>query len=411
MSGGTSNRFGAAGPALGYLAQVEYGLLLTLKRMDDSVNLRVSMETADDIVFEDIDGTEARELWQSKHHLQRRGSLGDASRDIWKTIHNWIECSDENCQLMLFSTVAAPGGSAALLLGKERTPEDVRAAQKRLEAAAEAGGNDEHAAYYERFLGLTSPARFELLSRVVILDKATSAEDLTDELVAAVRKTVPQDRRSALIERLRGWWYGRAIEHLNRVASGLEDWVEMVEVEENLHRIAQSLRDANLPLDFGDLDEPTQEEVDADDRIFVEQLRLVMLHHERVRLAVYDHNRAFLQRSRWQREHLLNPRELETYDRLLIEEWKRVFLPLEESGESPEQDDAALRRAGIDLFVALGQRSLPEVRPEVRSGYIPIGSLHMLADRLEIGWHRDWLKLLQHRIGEAGGLPPQPGVA
>lgn len=411
MSGGPTNRFSAAGSALGYLAQVEYGLLLTLKRMDESVDLRLSLETADDIVFDDAAGAEARELWQSKHHLPRRGSLGDASPDIWKTLHNWLESSDEDCELVLFSTASAPSGSAAGLLGRDRSTQDVRDAQQRLEAVATAGGNEEHSTFYARFLGLTSRSRFELLSRVTVLDEATRADDLSDDLISAVRKTVPQNRRAALVERLRGWWHARAIDHLTRVASGVGDWIEMAEVEARLHHIAQSLRDENLPLDFGDLPEPTQDEVDADDRIFVEQLRLVMLHHERVRMAVYDHNRAFLQRSRWQREDLLDPHELEDYDRLLVEEWKRVFLPLEEGAEDPDPDEAEVRRAGINRYIALGQRSLPEVRPEVRSGYIPIGSLHMLADRLEIGWHRDWLNLLRHRINEAGGLPIQPGVA
>jgi hypothetical protein len=411
VSLGAANKFSAAGSALGYLAQIEYGLLLTLKRMDESVSLRVSLETADDIVFEHTGGVDARELWQSKHHLERRGSLGDASPDVWKSFHNWIESSDDDCALVLFSTVAAPADSAASLLGRNRTNEDVREAQQRLETVATAGGNEQHATYYQRFLGLTSDARFSLLSRVTILDQATRAADLSAELETAVRKTVPQNRRSALVERLRGWWHGRVSDHLTRVASGAADWIEMVEVENQLHRIALSLRDENLPLDFSDLPEPTQDEVEADDRIFVEQLQLVMLHRERVRMAIYDHNRAFLQRSRWQREDLLNPNELETYDRLLIEEWKRVFLPLEEGTDDTDQDEAALRRTGIDTYVALGQRNLPEVRPEVRSGYIPIGSLHMLADRLEIGWHRDWLDLLRHRINEAGGLPAQQGVA
>jgi hypothetical protein len=185
----------------------------------------------------------------------------------------------------------------------------------------------------------------------------------------------------------------------------------MAEVEARLLHIAQSLRDENLPLDFSNIAEPTSEDVGDDGRIFVEQLRLIMLHHERVRLAVYDHNRAFLQRSRWQREDLLNPLELENYDRLLIEEWRRVFLPLEEGEVDQAEDEESARRTGLNKFHAIGERNLPEVRREIRSGYIPMGSLHMLADRLEIGWHPDWVNLLRHRIDEAGGLPAEPGVA
>lgn len=411
MSGGAANRFSAAGSALGYLAQIEYGLLLTLRRMDQSVNWRLSLETADDIVFEEADGAGPTEMWQSKHHLQRRGSLGDASPDVWKSLHNWIETSNEDCELVLFSTAAAPVGSAARLLGRDRTEDDVRRALQRLEEVAEAAGNEAHDVFYKRFLGLTPRDRFALLSRVTVLGEATEAANLTNDLQAAVRKAVPIHRRAPLVERLRGWWHARAIAHLTRVASGQEDWIEMAEVEAHLHHVAQSLREENLPLDYSDMPEPTLDEVEADERIFVQQLRLIMLHHERIRMAVYDHNRAFLQRSRWQRENLLNPYDLDNYDRLLIEEWKRVFLPLEENPVDAEPDEAEIRRAGLRLYVALGERSLPEVRPEVRSGYIPLGSLHLLADRLQIGWHPDWVARLKDRIDEAGGLPTRAGIA
>ncbi len=87
----------------------------------------------------------------------------------------------------------------------------------------------------------------------------------------------------------------------------------MAEIEARLHYISQSLRDDNLPLDFEDLDEPTADQVAADDRIFVHQLRLISWHNQRIRQAIYDHNRAFLQRSRWEwRTSLMSPNSLDT---------------------------------------------------------------------------------------------------
>jgi hypothetical protein len=74
---------------------------------------------------------------------------------------------------------------------------------------------------------------------------------------------------------------------------------------------------------------------------------------------VYDHNRAFLQRSRWQREQLLAIGELDIYDRRLMEEWKRVFLPLEEpSGDSGIFDEDKLRDTR-QLYLKLQERTLP----------------------------------------------------
>lgn len=409
MSGAESNRFSAAGSALGYLAQVEYALLIALQRMDTDVQLRLSIETVDDITF-DAEG-QPRELWQTKHHIHRRGSLGDASADIWKTLHNWIETSSNDSACFLLTTVVAPANSAASLLGPERSTQDLLAARRKLDVVALAGGNQASAEYYTTYLGLTEEERLELLGRVTILEEAADAEALTERLVASVRKATVAQRRLPLVERLRGWWHGRALNHLALVAEGKSDWIDLTEIEEQLLSIAQALRDDNLPLDYGDSPEPTLGAVQEDDRIFVEQLKLIALHHERIRQAVYDHNRAFLQRSRWQREQLLAIGELDAYDRRLIEEWRRVFVPLAEPADDENTTENDKRTNAQQFYGRLQERALPEIRSEVRSGYVPFGSLHILADRLQIGWHPDWIDLLKRRLGEAQGAEEQRGVA
>lgn len=401
MSREDSNRFSAAGSALGYLAQVEYALLIALQRMDSDVELSLSIETADDITF-DADGA-PRELWQTKHHVARHGSLGDASPDLWKTLHNWIETSNASTACFLLTTVVAPVDSAASLLSASRTAQDLLLAREKLDAVARAAGNTSSSGYYARYLDLTDERRLELLGRVTILDGAVDAAALTASLVGSVRKATTAQRRVPLVERLRGWWHGRALSHLSLVAEGQSDWIELTEIEDRLLSIAQSLRDDNLPLDYANEPEPTHSAVDEDDRVFVEQLQLILLHHERIRQAVYDHNRAFLQRSRWQREQLLGVGELDIYDRRLMEEWKRVFLPLEEPSGDSDISDEDKRRDARQLYLKLQERTLPEIRAEVRSGYIPLGSLHILADRLQIGWHPEWIDLLKHRLTEVQG--------
>lgn len=401
MSVTGGNRFSAAGSALGYIVQVEYALLLALQKMDDDVSFRVSLETADDIAFE-YEGSPV-ELWQTKHHIDRQGSLGNASPDLWKTLHNWIEASDDASACFLLSTTIAPADSAAANLGPSRSSEDLVVAREHLNAIAHAAGNKDHASYYEKYLSLTDKQRLDLLSRVTVLDGAVQAAELTDRLVGTVRKSTVPQRRLPLIERLRGWWHGRTLLHLTRITQGIEDWIDLEEIEVQLLSIAQSLRDENLPLDFSNEPQPTPGEVQKDERVFVEQLRIIMLHHGRIRQAIYDHNRAFLQRSRWQREQLLALGELDEYDRRLTEEWNRVFLPLGEPAdevEAVEADAADARREARERYASMQQCSLPEIRSGVRSGYLPLGSLHILADRLEIGWHRDWIDLMQHRLVE-----------
>jgi hypothetical protein len=59
MGESEANRFSAAPSALGYLAQMEYALLIALRRLDVAVDFEVGVETLDDVVFHDASGDSA----------------------------------------------------------------------------------------------------------------------------------------------------------------------------------------------------------------------------------------------------------------------------------------------------------------------------------------------------------------
>lgn len=401
--------FGAAGPALGYLAQVDYALLAALERMDDEDDFAVSIETLDDIVFHDAETDDATEKWQSKHTINATRSLADASTDLWKTLANWIaEPGDATTRLVLLA-VATAGPTAALLrVGADR---DVAEAQERLERTATTSESATNADYYKAFLDLAGDDRRALLARVDIIDGVVPADEVQQQLERAVRKTVKPARRTALVDRLRGWWHKRAITHLAAVARGEHDRIGAAELESELLEIADTLRDENLPIDVLEMAQPSDQEVSESDRIFVAQLRLVALASERLRKCIYDHNRAFAQRSRWQRDQLLEVGELGRYDRELKEAWERYFLPVSDNDEELDADEDALRREAAERFVEFDRSDLPPVRRDVREGWVARGSLHVIADRLEIGWHPKWLEHLRDRLSEVGDDAPQGKAA
>ena len=393
---GTS-AFGAAGPALGYLAQVDYALLAALERMDDEDDFTVSIETLDDIVFHHAQTDDATEKWQSKHTINATSSLSDASTDLWKTLHNWIaEPGDGRARLVVLAAARAGNIAAKLRASSER---DVAAAQAALERVARESTNTANADYYAKFLGLTPEDRRTFLERVEVIDGAVTAADVQPEIERAVRKSVKPQRRSALVDRLRGWWHQRAISHLDAVARGRPDRIGVAEIEDQLHEIADSLRDENLPIDVLDMPEPSPQEVSESDRLFVAQLRLMALGSARLRKCIYDHNRAFAQRSRWQRDRLLEVGELGQYDRELKEAWERFFLPA--GDDDTEVDEPTLRRTARERFVELERSDLAPIRRDVRQGWVARGSLHVIADRLEIGWHPKWVEHLRERLSEA----------
>lgn len=101
----------------------------------------------------------------------------------------------------------------------------------------------------------------------------------------------------------------------------------------------------------------------------------------------------------WQREKLIGAGELRGYERALVEEWKRHFLP-ETDQEGDGDDDAVCDRARKQL-IRMSASSLPRIRPGVDATYVASGSLHMLADTLEIGWHPLWVARMRELLGNA----------
>ncbi len=406
---GAVSRFSAAGSALGYLAQVDYALLAALERLDQEADFAISLETLDDIVFHDSETGDATEKWQTKHTINTTRSLSDASVDLWKTIGNWVvEPGRPDMRLVLLA--AAPAGDAAALLRPPGAGRDVPAAQTKLEVVARDSTNSDNAAYYKAFLDLASEERRALLERVEVIDGAAPAPDLRAALELAVRKSVRPQRRAALVDRLSGWWHRRTLEHLAVVALGKTDLLTAGELETELHELAESLQDHNLPIDVLDMQAPTDAEIAEDNRIFVAQLVLVAMASERVRQCIYDHNRAFAQRSRWARDELVEVGELGRYDRELSEAWARFFLPVSDNDPGPEHEQVRVRRA-LESFVELDRSNLPAIRRDVREGWVARGSLHMIADRLEIGWHPSWLEHLKHRLPEVRDDPPAKAAA
>ena len=397
MSGGTqeqvegeANPYSAAPSALGYLAQVEYALLLVLKRLDVELEFDVSIETLDDIVFHD--GDDAVELLQTKHRVDRTASLTNSSMDVWKTLRNWIADAPPNASLTLLTNAIAPEGSAMSYL-RGGSGRNATQAVARLETVARTSENQAHQSYYEAFLEIGDESRLELLSRVTLIDGIPAVADLALELELAVRKSTKAAHRAALVERLRGWWFPKVYDHLERVASGQRDRIVSGEVESKLLHLSQQLRDDDRPIDFYDMPEPSEGEVADDERVFVHQLRLIALGSKRLRQCIYDHNRAFAQRSRWEREKLLNVGELKDYETRLKEEWRRFCLP--DTDDEGEDDEQTVQARARERFLQLDRSTLPRIRTHVAAEYVANGSLHILSDRLEIGWHPAWLERIR----------------
>lgn len=384
--------FSAAPSAAGYLYQARLALALCLKYVNVDAGVEVGVERLDDVSFES-NGT-ALEFLQAKHHINRVASLTDKSVDLWKTLRVWSEAAAKDptlparTRLALVTTGSAPAGSAAALLrpvgayqpGQGRDPV---AAEAQLTAVAEAGGNQELKAAYEAFLALGQTMRISLLSTIEILDNHLLLTDLGEVIENNIRMIAPRGQTATARERLEGWWWPRVCKAL--MATPAES-ISVLEIEAKLDDIRDGLKRDTLVADQEHIEPPAEEIAEYEGRPFVRQLKVVGIGGNRIEYAKRDFYRAFTQRSKWVREHLVFDGEIAKYELTLIEEWQPRFQQMRDKMAAGEPTEIAQRQAGQELYSWVESDARFPFRTVIHR-FLTVGSYHILANELRVGWH------------------------
>ena len=394
-----STQFSAHAQALGYFYQVRYALFLLLRASDSSC---IYIEKLDDISFDD-DGTPL-ELIQTKHHINTRGSLSNASSDIWKTIRVWSEgildreLDENNTKFTLISNDIANEGSAASLLsaGVNR---NIEAAMEILINTAETSSNDSNKKAYEKFLELTDGQKKALLRNTIILDCADNIAEAKEKILHEIRYVTRPEYVERVYERLEGIWFDKVIKHL---LTNSNSSISHREIQEKLHDLQEQFSRDNLPIDFFNAIVPTEEELKEDERVFIEQLKLVEISNRRIEKAISDYYKAFKQRSKWVRDDLILIDELKRYEERLIDEWERKFdIMIEDIGKEKSED--IFVRKGRALFNWMDGEAEFNIRKNCDEPYVVRGSYHMLANKLKVGWHLEFIDRLGYLLGNITG--------
>ena len=385
-------KFAASESLIGYLYQCRIALFESLRRLRKNSAFAVSIETLDDVVFEKNDN--AIDILQTKHHVSKNADLTDASPDIWKTFRIWItalknESVPEDTAFFLITTSSAPEGSAAyyLRIGDSR---DISRAIEHFNATAESSTNRANTPAYELFRNLSAEKKRNFFESVFVLDKAPVISDLDRLLKEELFHAVEPKFLDSFVSRIEGWWFRRVINHLSSDAS------EPILSEELLAeegRLREQFKQDNLPID----DDIMNAAVDASgyqDRAFVHQLRLIEINNRRIFFAIRDYFRAFEQRSRWIREYLLFVGELDRYEDRLVEEWERLFEGMrDEFGDGVAEEEKKMAARTLYKWVETGIHRT--IRASVTEPSIARGTYQILADKLQVGWHPEFLKRLK----------------
>lgn len=392
------SKFSAAAPAAGYLYQARLALALCIPYVNSESAIQVSIEALDDISFES-NGTPI-ELLQTKHHIDRVGSLSDSSPDLWKTLRVWAEkvagepSLPSHARLLLVTTGSAPERSAASLLRPDaayssafgRSP---KSAQEMLTRVASKSRNKALKPAFEAFLALTPQMRSSLLSAIEVIDQNPVLSDLDVVLEAELRLVAPRGKATIARELLEGWWWPKVCKAL--MASPTEA-IPIALLEAKIDDIRDMLKRDALVADFEHVN-PSDAEVAAYDGFrFVKQLRVIGLGGNRISYAKRDYYRAFAQRSKWTREHVVLDEELEKFQATLIEEWQPRFAAMCDEIDAETPNEAIEQEAGQRIYIWVETEARFPFR-SLSARFLNVGSYHMLANELRVGWHRDYLKL------------------
>jgi hypothetical protein len=385
--------------AAGFFYQARLALLLCMNYVNRDSGVEVAVERLDDVSFE-RDGTPI-ELLQTKHHVSRVAELTDHSPDLWKTLRIWAEAVEADpslpsrTRMALITTGSAPAGSAASLLfpsGKYRKDEkrEPKEAADRLTVVAETSANQQLKPAFAAFLALAPNMRASLLSAVEILDQQPLLTDVDTLLEEALRMLAPRGKVQIAREMLEGWWWPiicRAIIQSPAAAIAIAD------IENKLDDIREMMRRDGLTADFEDAEPSDAEMAGYEAFPFIDQLKLIGTGGNRIQWAKRDFYRAFAQRSKWTREHAVFDGEIARFEAQLVEEWEPRFSTMADAHRAAPEDCPTLRQAGQDLYYWVETEARFPFRT-LLSRSLNVGSYHILANGIRIGWHRDFASLL-----------------
>lgn len=374
----------------GYLFQCRLALLIGLQMTSKKPNGQISIEKFDDISFDNDDVAAC--LMQAKQHVVPK-SLDDKSVDVWKTFRIWIGQFEEgmlsasDIRYMLITTATAAEGSAMSYLRPGATQKYRDKAKLLLAEAAKSSTNQTSAAGREAFLALNDNEVDAFLSRVEIIDQHPNLIDVMTEIEGMLIMLSP-NHVSTLATYVEGWWLGVVGKCL------IEDGSATIPIQNIIikaNEIGNMFKADTLPVDEPGLLGAKEYSVEEEENTFVKQMRMVELSENAIRRGVQDFYRAFAQRSKWARENLLLDDEASKYDAGLKDRYERKCEAEYEANQACTESEQ--KKLGRQLCLWASQQSF-DFRNVVEI-WITAGSFHGLADRMEIGWHPDFVKLFE----------------
>ena len=297
----------------------------------------------------------------------------------------------DHTDFVIITTADVPDNSAAEAIQNQKHQN----AYDRLKAAAEDSTNKANAKFYNKFKQTDKDVLMNLVKRIKIISSASEIVDVEKDIQKQIKYSCKPEHVSMATERIEGWWFQESVKALSSTNPTI---TTQRQLHSKIYEITRQYSDDNLPIEFWDLDEIEEAELDPKDRIFLEQLRLLQYRSKLLRIALQDYYKASMQRSSWLRQGLVFANELDTYEHRLKDAWEHAFAEMEEDlkdYENPTEQEKI--KAGKELYSRVMDRDI-RIRSRVDASYVMKGTYHRLANNLIVGWHVDFFEKLKHLL-------------
>ena len=349
---------------------------------------KVALELQDDVSIHYADSN--RCLEQTKSAL-KQNPISDWAEDLWKALNNWLVMLDlGQCQpaLTRFRIYVTPAkdGAFAEALAAAKTAEEVNAALATIKAKLEKKRDPPACATKVQAL-LEAPADRQ---HVLIgnFELEANAADPLESIRAILRPAISESHIDIIVRS----GIGQAKQAMDRlIQRGEKPILDADAFRRDFHAF---VRQNNLPGLLASIAESPSDTVvvgvAAARPVFVRQLELIEANEDDRLRAVSDYLRSSADKADWAERGEIFPGSLDGWDEDLI---KRHSMAKGDVADLHGERPAAVQ--GRLIYRQCAQHQAPLEGRVVPSHFVH-GSFNDLADRRRLGWHRDYLTLLEN---------------
>lgn len=375
----------------GYGLQVRQ-MLFELLNCD--INCTVSIEKFDDVGIECLTHKEAI---QTKSALSNRNPVSDKAVDLWKTLYNWIiaikenELTMNNTKFTLVINIDKSGDFVSKMNNANSDKEVTNTYTEIKKSFFDTNGlyinqSDSINTYVSTFFDPTNEKIVKYIIKnfkLVILGKEHTNR-IYQEFIS--KTYLPEEVRDLVFDKILGW-----IE--KTTASQVENKKQMQitkkEFQNELIRTQRRINQKQCLIELAK--DPTNTEIENqlnEGKNYLRQLELIDVDYDDKLTAIGEYLRASANRTIWAVNGDISDEVIENYYTKLRKIWKtkKNIVELEKDNWIEEKRGKYLYNICIDGEVHMDAIETPTSFKN--------GCFHELSDKLEIGWHPNYIEKL-----------------